>query len=382
MRIAALFFLVFLTVLATPALPQETNKAMNKNQVMALLKAGMESQELAKKVEQFGIDFEPSDDYLQALRQAGAQEVLIQALRAAHPKPLTREQVLELVAGHVPSQRAAMLVNQRGVDFVPDEEYLGTLRFAGAEDVLLAAVRAAGEAVPAQLEIATSPSAEVYLDGQLAGRADSVGRLAMTTKHGTHLLKVSLAGKQDFEQTVTLTPGKANEISAVLTDLPGRVLVRTSPGGEVFLDDVSKGQADASGELAIASVSPGTHSLRVTARGKTDFRQGVTVGAGQASSVDAQLSDLPSTVATPASQPAGRGLSKQYILSLLAGGVPSARIAALVRENGVSFQPTESDANDIRGAGGDDFLIKLIREVALRRAEENKALMELKKKKK
>ena len=382
MKISALVFLVFLTVFATPALPQETNKAMNKNQVMALLKAGMENQELAKKVEQFGIDFEPSDDYLQALRQAGAQEVLIQALRAAHPKPLTREQVLELVAGHVPSQRAAMLVNQRGVDFVPDEEYLGTLRFAGAEDVLLAAVRAAGEAVPAQLEIATSPSAEVYLDGQLADRADSDGRLAMTTRHGAHMLKVSLVGKQDFEQTVTLTPGKANEISAVLTDLPGRVLVRTSPGGEVFLDDVSKGQADASGELAIASVSPGTHSLRVTARGKTDFRQGVTVGAGQASSVDAQLSDLPSTVATPASQPAGRGLSKQYILSLLAGGVPSARIAALVRENGVSFQPTESDANDIRGAGGDDFLIKLIREVALRRAEENKALMEVKKRKK
>jgi hypothetical protein len=380
MKIATLVFLVFLPVFATPALPQDTNKPMNKNQVMALLKAGMENQELAKKVEQFGIDFEPSDDYLQALRQAGAQEVLIHALRAAHPKPLTREQVLELLAGHVPSQRAAMLVNQRGVDFVPDEEYLGTLRFAGAEDVLLAAVRAAGEAVPAQLEIATSPNAEVYVDGQLASRADSEGRLAMTTKHGAHLLKVSLAGKQDFEQTVTLTPGKANEISAGLTDLPGRVLVRTSPGGEVFLDDVSKGQADASGGLAIASVSPGTHSLRVTAQGKTDFRQSVTVVAGQASSVDAQLSDLPGAVATPTSQSAGRGLSKQQILALLAGRVPSPRIAEIVRDRGVSFQPTESDLNDIRGAGGDEVLIKLIQQVALRRAEEIKALMELRKK--
>jgi hypothetical protein len=352
MKIAALVFLVFLTVFATPALPQERNKPMNKNQVMALLKAGMENQELAKKVEQFGIDFEPSDDYLQALRQAGAQEVLIHALRAAHPKPLTREQVLELVAGHVPSQRAAMLVNQRGVDFVPDEEYIGTLRFAGAEDVLLAAVRTAGEAVTAPLEVATSPSAEVYLDGQFAGRADSDGRLAMTTKRGTHMLKVSLAGKQDFEQTVTLTSGKANEISAVLTDLPGRMLVRTSPGGEVFLDDVSKGQADASGELAVASVSPGTDSLRVTARGKTDFRQSVTVGAGQASSVDAQLSDLPSTVATPSSHPAGGGLRKQEILKLLAAGVSGPRLADLVVKRGVSFQPTEADRATSAGPVG------------------------------
>jgi hypothetical protein len=381
MRIAALVFLVFLTVFAAPALPQEASKPMNKNQVMALLKAGMENQELAKKVEQFGIDFEPTDEYLQALRQAGAQEVLIQALRTAHPKPLTREQVLELLAGHVPSQRAAVLVSQRGIDFVPDEEYFGTLRFAGAEDVLLAAVRAAGEAVPAQLEVATSPSAEVYLDGQLAGRADNEGRLDLSAKHGAHLMKVSLAGKQDFVQTVSLTPGKANQVSAVLTDLSGSVLVRTSPGGEVFLDNVSKGQANASGELVIPGVSPGTHALRVTAPGKTYFGQSITVVAGQASNVDAALADLPATVATAPSQPTtGRGIGKQEILSLLAGGAPSERIAKLVVARGLSFQPTDSDLNDILRAGGDEVLIKIIRAVALRRAEEIKAQIDRRKK--
>jgi hypothetical protein len=51
--------------------------------------------------------FELIDDYLQALRNAGAQEEVIQALRAARPKPLTREQVGKLVAGGVPSERAA-----------------------------------------------------------------------------------------------------------------------------------------------------------------------------------------------------------------------------------------------------------------------------------
>jgi len=76
---------------------------------MDLVKAGMESEELAKTVQERGINFDLSDDYVQALRQAGAQDVLIKALRSVKPKPMTREQVLQLVVGGVPSQRAAAL---------------------------------------------------------------------------------------------------------------------------------------------------------------------------------------------------------------------------------------------------------------------------------
>ena len=73
---------------------------------------------------------------------------------------------MELVAGHVPSQRAAMLVKQRGIDFLADDEYLNTLRVAGADDTLIAVLRRRGEAATAQLEVVTSPNAEVYLDGE------------------------------------------------------------------------------------------------------------------------------------------------------------------------------------------------------------------------
>ena len=159
----------------------------------------------------------------------------------------------------------------------------------------------------------------------------------------------------------------------MLTDLPGRVVVRTSPGGEVFLDDVSKGQADANGGLAVASVSPGSHILRVTGRGKNDFRQIVTVVAGQATSVDAHLSDLPSTVAAPnvyarvpgnfpSSHPTGSGLSKGEILAELRSGYPSREMVAVeVKKFGISFQPTMSDLNEIRRAGANEALIKVIR---------------------
>lgn len=148
--------IVFLALPALLVHPQQITKPLDKNQVMELVKAGMDSADLAEKVKQVGIDFDLTEDFLQALRQAGAQDVLIAALRAIRPKPLTREQVLQLVAGGVPSQRAAELVRQRGIDFAPDDHYLETLRVAGAEEVLLAALRAVGEAVPAPGDIKTN----------------------------------------------------------------------------------------------------------------------------------------------------------------------------------------------------------------------------------
>lgn len=211
--------LLLFAVAGQAARPQEAEKPLNMNQVMELVKAGMDSAELAGKVKQLGIDFDLTDDYLQALRQAGAQEVLINALRAARPKPLTRDQVLELVAGHVPSQRAAALVEQHSIDFSPDEEYLETLRVAGAEEVLLAALRKAGAAVKAELVVMTSPDAEVFLDGESQGRADAQGEFASKTKPGARALKVSLQGKKDFAQSVTRAAQQANKVDAPLADL-------------------------------------------------------------------------------------------------------------------------------------------------------------------
>ena len=58
-------------------------------------------------------------------------------------KPLDQIQVLTLLACGVPSERLAALVNEQGISFEPNEDYLTTLKNVGAEDVLLAAVRAA-----------------------------------------------------------------------------------------------------------------------------------------------------------------------------------------------------------------------------------------------
>jgi hypothetical protein len=179
----------------------------------------MDNAELAEKIKQLGIDFDLTDDYLQALQKAGAQDVLIQALRAVQPKPLTRAQVLGLVAGYVPSQRAATLVKQRGIDFLADDEYLRTLRVAGADETLIRVLREANAATPAELLLQTSPYAEVFLDGKLQGQAHGQGGLAIRTKPGAHALKVSLKGKKDFERVITLLPQQATRVEARLKDL-------------------------------------------------------------------------------------------------------------------------------------------------------------------
>jgi hypothetical protein len=292
MKLRFLILIMFLAVIAQPAGPQQVTEPLGKDQVMDLVKAGMETPELVNLIHEHGIDFDLSDDYLQALRQAGAQDAVIQALRAARPKPLTKEQVLQLVAGGVPSERAATLVKQHGIDFLADERYLATLRLAGADDTLIAAVREASAAATGQLVVVTSPNAEVFLDGELQGRANAQGELAMKAKLGTHALKVTLAGKKDFEQSIMLAGRQATQIEARLEDLPGKIVIQTSPGADVFIDGAHRGAADGAGQLVIPEAAPGSHELRISASGRQEYRRSISVVPGQESRVEALLADL------------------------------------------------------------------------------------------
>ena len=86
----------------------------------------------------------------QALKDAGAIEAFIYALRAAKPpepanarKPINQVQVFALLVGQVPSHRVTMLVQERGIDFQPTDEYLQEVRLAGGEDELINALKSA-----------------------------------------------------------------------------------------------------------------------------------------------------------------------------------------------------------------------------------------------
>lgn len=193
---------------------------------MDLVKFGMSSADLAQKIEEHGLDFEPTDAYLDELRKAGAKEEVIQAIRGVKPKPLNREQVGKLVAGHVPNERVTVLVKQRGIDFQADDKYLQTLRLAGADASLIAALREASAAMTAELIVVTSPDADVSLDGTSQGRADSQGQLAIKAMPGIHGLKVTHDGKKAFELNVNLVGGQTARVDASLADAGAHIEVK------------------------------------------------------------------------------------------------------------------------------------------------------------
>ena len=213
-----------------------------------------------------------------------------QAAGAVKPQPLTRQQLLDLITGGIPNQRAIELVRDRGIDFPVDDDFVRTLRQAGGNDLLIAALRKAS-AVTAGVIVETAPNAQVFLDGSLQDQADAQGVLAFRAKLGAHMLKVSLAGKRDFEQSVTVAAGRPLRVVAPLADLAGSVRVKAPAGAAVWLDNSIRGTVDASAELLLSGITPGAHALRVTAQGKVDDARSVVVAAGEETLVVVALAD-------------------------------------------------------------------------------------------
>ena len=149
----------------------------------------------------------------------------------------------------------------------------------------------------ARIIVDTLPGAEVYLDDVFQGRASSAGRVAIANaKSGEHALRVTLEGKKEYASRVTVTPGKDASVHVDLQDLPARLAVHAVPGAEVFVDDASRGTADSSGELLLTDLSAGSHTVRVSARGKAEFKQQLSLTAGKEASVNAALADLPGRI--------------------------------------------------------------------------------------
>ena len=91
---------VFLKALRAAKRPQPaggaTKKPLNQVLVFALLVGQVASHRVAMLVQEHGIDFEPTDDYLQQVRIGGGEEELISALKSAKvTKPTTVDPVAQ-----------------------------------------------------------------------------------------------------------------------------------------------------------------------------------------------------------------------------------------------------------------------------------------------
>ncbi len=93
-----LFLLIFLIPLILTLPLRAQQKPFTRDQVEGLVRDGLGDDSGAKLIEQRGIDFAPADDFLQTLKAAGASEAFLNALRSAkHPEPTSAKKPLNQV---------------------------------------------------------------------------------------------------------------------------------------------------------------------------------------------------------------------------------------------------------------------------------------------
>jgi formylglycine-generating enzyme required for sulfatase activity len=136
---------------------------------------------------------------------------------------------VKLLKGQVFPHRVGQRAREQGIDFEVTSAVERELRQAGASDELIATLREIAPKPstppkppekPAEIVVQTSPGAEVYVDDEFAGRASPQGRLVVSNpRPGDHTLRVSLAGKRDYEQQDKVTVGETSNVQAALPDI-------------------------------------------------------------------------------------------------------------------------------------------------------------------
>jgi tetratricopeptide (TPR) repeat protein len=177
-----------------------------------MVRAGLADESGAKLIEQRGVDFAPTEDFLQSLKSAGANEAFLSALRGAKPaeapaqtikNPLNQVQVFALLAGQVPSHRVAVLVGERGIDFEPTDEYLREIGVVGGEDELINGLKSARVIKPqgVELELRTQ-----YVRDEMWDEALGSLKVAVSKQQFDPVLRLALGEAlfrtRDYEQAI------------------------------------------------------------------------------------------------------------------------------------------------------------------------------------
>jgi hypothetical protein len=254
-------------------------KPISGSQLLQLLKAGTDSQHLATVVKERGVDFEVTGDSLISLRQAGAEPILLRSLGEAalraESRPLDAAFIRELVSAEFDDEALARAVQDRGLSFRPDANYLQELESAGASQTLLKTVRELN-----QKALAMNQLLELITNGVPNARLVTLIRL----RGMSHKLS-----EEDFD---TLRIAGADEsVIQALREVKfehATITVLTGLGASVFLDEVNKGMTGSEGRLVIENVKPGDHSLRVHFEDRDQTRR-FSVEAGDSIEVKVPL---------------------------------------------------------------------------------------------
>jgi tetratricopeptide (TPR) repeat protein len=125
----------------------------------------------------------------------------------AQQKPFTQEQVSNMVRDGFGDESGAKLIEQRGIDFVPLEEFIQSLKAAGASEAFLKALRAAKPPEPAS---AKKPLNQLQIFALLAGQVPT-HRVTMLVQERA----IDFEPKDDYLQQIRIIGGDDELISAL-----------------------------------------------------------------------------------------------------------------------------------------------------------------------
>ena len=150
---------------------------------------------------------------------------------------LTKQDIIDLLTGDVPSERIAAVARESGISFQVTPDVEREIRAArGTEDLIrtLLSISPAPPPTPQApspgvLMIESNPGqSQVYIDDGPVGSTSQAGRLKLShLAAGQHRVRIALNGYQDHEETVTLSEGQVSTVAATLQQSGG---AQTAPG--------------------------------------------------------------------------------------------------------------------------------------------------------
>ena len=190
---------------------------------------------------------------------------------------------------------------------------------AGGTTYLNAQLTSDPQPVYGTVSIQSNPTgADVYADGVYIGRTRSDGPLVYTqVKPGTHSLRLTKSGYQDYTSTGTVVAGRNYDLDITLNPVPnpstGSISVTSSPiGAQVYVNNLFRGYSP----LSVDDLTPGMYTVDLKLNGYEDWQSAATVTAGKTTQISATL--IPKTAPTPAPTPTP-GFSPALLVITLAG---------------------------------------------------------------
>jgi hypothetical protein len=126
--------------------------------------------------------------------------------------------------------------------------------------------------------------AKVFLDGKQVGEGRRV--LVDPAPPGSHELRVEAEPYGSWSSKVTLQRGTVTPVEVAMRGNVAALEIRSDPAGaRVWLDGKDAGSTP----VTLEPLSPGSHSLRIRAEGRSEFLQTVVVEQGRRAAVDTML---------------------------------------------------------------------------------------------